>query len=113
VMPSDHGLRRRADCGELLIDMIGMTRTGHDDRRCERLAMCSSGGQLQHRFLGGQREQLLGHRRTRHRPQAVPDPPERITGTIVMMEGALLERVPLAKGRIAETTIVGFYRRAM
>ena len=66
----DQRLRRRTGIGKLLLDEIGVTRVGDDDRRGIAFALRAARRHLQHRLLSRQRQHLLGHLRPRHRPQA-------------------------------------------
>jgi len=53
---------------QLFLDHIGMARIGDDDGSSETLAFCAPGSQLEHGFLGGQRQHLFGSFGRRHRP---------------------------------------------
>ncbi len=64
----DHRLRAGLDRVELFVDHVGMARIGDHDRRGEAFADRAFRGQLQHGFLGGQRQHLLGALGPRHRP---------------------------------------------
>ena len=65
----DQRLRGGADQSQLLVDQIGVRGIGHHDRRGEALARRALSGELEHRLLRSQREQLLRPLGPRHRPQ--------------------------------------------
>ena len=64
----DHRPGQRARRRQLIVDHVGMGRVGDHDGRVVPLAARPPGGELEHRLLGGERQQLLGPLGPRHGP---------------------------------------------